>query len=70
MFGLAASVAAVALISSNRATRIPAAVSLLAAAALLVAGDIHGGAAAVGAATGIILPTADDGRHPPASSRP
>ncbi len=70
VFGLAASVAAVALMSGNRATRIPAAVSLLAAAALLVAGDIHGGAAAVGAAVGFILPAVDGGRHPPASSRP
>jgi membrane associated rhomboid family serine protease len=59
VFGLAASVAAVTLVSGNRATRVPAAVSLLVAAALLVAGDIHGGAAAVGAALGLILASVD-----------
>jgi membrane associated rhomboid family serine protease len=59
VFGLAASVAAVSLMSGNRATRIPAAVSLLVALALLIAGDIHGGAAAVGAAIGFILPAVD-----------
>jgi rhomboid protease GluP len=59
VFGLAASVAAVALMCGNRATRIPAAVSLLVAVALLLTGDIHGGAAAVGAAVGFILASVD-----------
>jgi rhomboid protease GluP len=59
VFGLAASVAAVAFMSGNGATRIPAAVSLLVALALLLAGDIHGGAAAVGAAVGFILASVD-----------
>jgi membrane associated rhomboid family serine protease len=59
VFGLAASVAAVALVSGNSATRIPAAVSLLVAVALLIAGDIHGGAAAVGAAVGFIVSSVD-----------
>ena len=55
VFGLAASVAAVTLASGNLATRISAAVSLLVTVTLLLAGDIHGGAAAVGAALGLIL---------------
>jgi rhomboid protease GluP len=59
VFGLAASVAAVAVMSGNRTTRIPATASLLVAAALLVAGDIHGGAAAVGTAVGLILAAVD-----------
>jgi hypothetical protein len=59
VFGLAASVAAVALLSGNRATRIAAAISLLVAMALLLIGVIHGGAAAVGAAVGFILASVD-----------
>ena len=59
VFGLAASVAAVTLASDNLATRISAAVSLFVAVTLLLAGDIHGGAAAVGAALGLVLAWVD-----------
>ena len=59
VFGLAASLAAVALASRNRVTRVTAVVCLLVAVALLLAGDIHGESAAVGAASGFILASVD-----------
>ncbi|WP_176308675.1 rhomboid family intramembrane serine protease [Micromonospora sp. NBS 11-29] len=59
VFGLAASVAVVALRSGDRATRLAGAGVLLVAAGLLVAGDLHGGAAAVGAAAGFVLAATD-----------
>ncbi|MFI5834879.1 rhomboid family intramembrane serine protease [Micromonospora sp. NPDC051300] len=63
VFGLAASAAAAAVRSGDRAGRAFGAVSLLVAAALLVAGDIHGGAAVVGATVGTVLTAADRRRR-------
>ncbi|MER7282773.1 rhomboid family intramembrane serine protease [Dactylosporangium sp. NPDC000244] len=55
-FGLAASLAVGALtLGSGHRPRVAAAVTLLAALALLVLGDIHGGAATAGAAGGALL---------------
>ncbi len=54
-YGLAASLAAAALLLGPRAVRVPAAVSLAAALALLALADIHGGAALVGAACAVVL---------------
>lgn len=54
-FGLAGSQAVVAVRGGTRVARAQAAVSLLGALVLLVIGDIHGGAAAVGAAVGVLL---------------
>jgi len=55
VFGLAAAVAIVALRHGSRATRVAAALSLLVAAALLLIGDIHGGAATAGALMGLAV---------------
>ena len=54
-FGLAGSLAVVALRGRTRAARVLGGVSLLGALVLLAVGDIHGGAAAVGAAVGALL---------------
>jgi hypothetical protein len=54
-FGLAASVAVVAIISGGALPRTAGAVSLLTGAILLALGDIHGGAVALGALLGAIL---------------
>ncbi|SCG61970.1 rhomboid family intramembrane serine protease [Micromonospora humi] len=59
VFGLAASVAVVAVRSGDRVGRLLGVASLLVAVALLVAGDIHGGAAVVGAAVGTVLTATD-----------
>jgi membrane associated rhomboid family serine protease len=50
VFGLAASLAVVVLLRGRGLPRLLGAVCLLTCGALLVAGDIHGGAAAIGAA--------------------
>ena len=55
VYGLAASVAVVAVVRGRGPARILAVVSLVGAAVLLGVGDLHGGAAAVGAAIGAIL---------------
>jgi hypothetical protein len=55
-FGLAASLAVAALLlEADRRRRAPAVASLVVALVLLVLGDIHGGAAAIGAAIGAAL---------------
>lgn len=59
VFGLGASVAVAALVAGRGPARILAGVSLLGAAFLLVVGDLHGGAAAIGAALGGILTWVD-----------
>ncbi|MGI5239845.1 rhomboid family intramembrane serine protease [Dactylosporangium sp. CA-139066] len=55
-FGLAASLAAAALVlDAERRARVPAVAALAVAVVLLVLGDIHGGAAVIGAAGGAAL---------------
>lgn len=54
-FGLAASVAVLAVRSAPRVARVLAGINLLLALLLLVLGDIHGGAAAIGAGAGLFL---------------
>ncbi|HEU0182183.1 MAG TPA: hypothetical protein VFR16_08320, partial [Agromyces mariniharenae] len=55
VYGLAASVAVAALVRGRGPARILAVVSLVGTAVLLGVGDLHGGAAAVGAVIGAIL---------------
>jgi len=69
VFGLAASVAAVALASGNRATGIAGVASLLVAVALPIARDIHGRGAVVGAALGFFLASVDRRTGAQAQSR-
>ncbi len=57
--GLAASLGVVAVESGTGLSRAMGALSLLAGAALVGLGDIHGGAVALGAAAAVVL------RHPP-----
>ena len=59
VFGLAASIAVRSLLGSHGIERRWAVVSLVGAAVLLAVGDLHGGAAAIGAAVGLLL-----GRRP------
>lgn len=58
-FGLAGSLAVAALQRGPAGPRAIAAVSLLGAAVLLVSGDIHGGAATIGAALAVLLIRSD-----------
>lgn len=55
VFGLAASLAVLALWSGTAGQRLLGSVSLLAAAVLILVGDLHGGAAAIGAVTATVL---------------
>jgi membrane associated rhomboid family serine protease len=59
VFGLGASVAVAALVAGRGPARLLAGLSLLGAVFLLVVGDLHGGAAAIGAALGGILTWVD-----------
>ena len=54
-FGLAGSLAVVALRGGTPAARVLGGVSLLGALVLLAVGDIHGGAVTIGAAVGVLL---------------
>lgn len=63
IFGLAASMASVAIVSLNSAHRAAGIVCMAGAAVLLVLRDIHGGAAFIGAVTGLTL-------TPPAPASP
>ena len=53
LFGLAASVAVLAMLQGVGMQRLLGLVSLLGAAVLLAVGDIHGGAATIGALLGL-----------------
>lgn len=55
VFGLAASLAVLALCRGTTMQRLLAAISLLAATVLLLSGDIHGGAATIGGIGGALL---------------
>ncbi len=59
VYGLAASMAVAALAWGRGPARILAVVSLAGAAVLLVVGDLHGGAAAIGAAVAAVLVLVD-----------
>jgi membrane associated rhomboid family serine protease len=54
-FGLAASVAVAALVRGRGPARLLGGLCLLGGLALLAAGDVHGGAVVLGAATGAVL---------------
>ncbi|WP_426514026.1 rhomboid family intramembrane serine protease [Dactylosporangium sp. McL0621] len=70
-FGLAASLAAAALLGEpDRRRRLAAAVSLVVALVLLVLGDIHGGAAVLGALGGAALARLEVSRPGPRSGAP
>jgi rhomboid protease GluP len=66
VFGLAASIAALAVRQGVGAQRLVGLISLLGAAVLLIIGDIHGGAATIGALLGLAFSRASQG----AKSRP
>jgi rhomboid protease GluP len=55
VFSLAASVAVLAVLRGVRVQRLLGVISLLGAAVLLIIGDLHGGAAAIGALLGAVF---------------
>jgi hypothetical protein len=61
VFGLAASIAALAVRQGVGAQRLVGLISLLGAAVLLIIGDIHGGAATIGALLGLAFSRASQG---------
>jgi rhomboid protease GluP len=70
VFSLAASVAVLALLRGIAVQRLLGLISLIGAAALLIIGDIHGGAAAIGAVLGMVFASSHAVEGEPRQSRP